>query len=159
MMPIFGARLRFGGFGVEGWLFVGACFPIVQMKCIPTVCVWDGGGVLPPPLVLCNIHLLDRYDSKLSFWTDERILVKSGQTKVRTMKNAIGLDKRTKGKDLGYNEGHSGPDVQDILRHSRSVLYRHKSSQAGIVSGSLNHCAMSLAMISEVALLFCPWIH
>jgi hypothetical protein len=63
------------------------------------------------------------------FCTEERILAKRwGQTKEKTMKEAIGLDKRTKGR-----EG--------------SVLGKHWMSQIGIVSESLVYC---FALFNEI---------
>jgi hypothetical protein len=37
------------------------------------------------------------------------------------MKETIGLDKRTKGEKLGYDEGESCPDVQGLPGHENCV--------------------------------------
>jgi hypothetical protein len=73
-------------------------------------------------LILLSFQLLDRGVIRAAF-LDRRTYPReeSAQAKEQTMKEAIGLEKRAKGEELGYDEGESCPHVHGIPGHEKSV--------------------------------------
>jgi hypothetical protein len=85
----------------------------VERKYVQIVCVWGGEY---------SIFRSPEFPAAGSLRYQERLCVQksiSREEMSQKKKPTIGLDKRTKGKDLGYNEGQGSPDVQGIQEHGK----------------------------------------